>query len=84
MIQYIETVAELPEFGYRQLDGFTFNHPVDGMEGCVRVGRLGLTTYTPHGGGVWAKCSNYQLTRIRSWKVGYNYVVSVCECVCVV
>ncbi len=74
--QYLEAVAGLPEYGYRQLEGFTFNHPVEGMEGCVRVGRVGVVTYTPHGDGVWAMCTNYQLTRIRSWKVGHMHSVS--------
>ncbi len=44
--------------------------------GCVRVGRGELVTYTPHGDGVWASCNNYQLTRIRSWKVGRDFSVS--------
>ncbi|XP_064387805.1 sorting nexin-17-like isoform X2 [Halichondria panicea] len=75
--EYIEAVAELAQFGYRQLEGFSFNHPVEGMEGCVRVGRGEMVTYTPHGGGVWAVCNSYQLTRIRSWKVGHDYSTGV-------
>ena len=76
--QYVETAATIAQFGYRQMDGLTFDHPSDNLHGFARIGRKEIVTYTTEGEGEWGgsqgqgvRCRSYQLTRIRCWKVGY-------------
>ena len=68
----------IPQFGYRQMNSLTFDHPSDNLNGFARIGRKEIVTYTTEGEGEWGgtlgqgvRCRSYQLTRIKSWKVGY-------------
>ena len=76
--QYLETVSSVAQFGYRQTNGLTFDHPTEDLCGFARIGRSEIVTYTTEGKGEWGgmegegvRCRSYQLTRIRCWKVGY-------------
>ena len=86
--QYMEAAMTVGQFGYRQMNGLTFDDPSEDLRGFARIGRRELVTYTTDGDGEWGgsqgqgvRCRSYQLTRIRCWKVGYW--VSAESAVCV-